>query len=131
MTANTRLISLLTDFGLDDEYVGVMKGMILKQRLDLQIVDLCHTIRPQDIRQAAYFLESSSPYFPEGTIHVAVVDPGVGTARKILLVAAEDQYFIGPDNGVLTPLLLKLTLDEVGQAFETAASGDGKGSRQR
>lgn len=99
------LIALLTDFGLSDEYVGVMKGVIYSACPSAKIIDICHAVAPQDISQAALMLQASYPYFADGTIHVVVVDPGVGTDRHILLVQAENQIFIGPDNGVLTPLL--------------------------
>jgi S-adenosyl-L-methionine hydrolase (adenosine-forming) len=97
-----RLITLLTDFGLEDEYVGVMKGVILSRFPAARLVDLSHRIPPQDLRRAAYLLESSRPFFPAGTLHVAVVDPGVGTSRRVILVEAEGQLFLAPDNGLLT-----------------------------
>jgi S-adenosyl-L-methionine hydrolase (adenosine-forming) len=97
-----RLITLLTDFGLEDEYVGVMKGVILSRFPAARIVDLCHGIPPHDLHRAAYLLESSRAYFPAGTLHVIVVDPGVGTARRIVLMEADDQLLLAPDNGILT-----------------------------
>ena len=99
------IITLTTDFGLEDEYVGVTKGVILGLAPQVRIIDLCHTIRPQDIRQASFLLQAAAPYFPKGTIHLAVVDPGVGTPRPLLAVRAMGQIFLGPDNGILTPLL--------------------------
>ncbi len=102
---STSMVTLLTDFGLDDEYVGVMKGVLLRGCPALQIIDLCHAIGPHNIHQAAAMLEVSYPYFAAGTIHVVVIDPGVGSERHILVVEADNQIFIGPDNGVLTPLL--------------------------
>ncbi len=102
------VITLLTDFGLLDPYAGIMKGVILGICPDAQIVDLTHEVIPYRILQAAFLLEQTWPYFPAGTIHVVVVDPGVGTARKPLLVEAGGQYFIGPDNGVFS--MLKPTL---------------------
>jgi len=98
-------ITLTTDFGLEDEYVGVLKGVILGLAPQARLVDLCHTIRPQDIRQAAFILQAAAPYFPKGTIHLAIVDPGVGTDRQLLAVRAMDQFFLGPDNGILSPFL--------------------------
>lgn len=95
------LITLTTDFGLQDEYVGVMKGVILTRAPWATIVDLSHNIRPQDIRQAAFTLENAYRFFPPDTIHLIVVDPEVGSARKILLLRAADQLFLAPDNGVL------------------------------
>jgi S-adenosyl-L-methionine hydrolase (adenosine-forming) len=97
-----RLITLLTDFGLEDEYVGVMKGVILSRFPAARIIDLCHGVPPQDLRRAAYLLESSRPYFPAATLHVIVVDPGVGTSRRIVLMEADGQLLLAPDNGVLT-----------------------------
>lgn len=99
------VISLLTDFGVQDEFVGVMHGVILAIAPRAQIVDLCHEVPPGDRRRAAYLLDWSHRYFPKGTIHVAVVDPGVGTARRILCAQAHNQIFLAPDNGVLTQAL--------------------------
>jgi S-adenosylmethionine hydrolase len=95
------VITLLTDFGHLDPYAGIMKGVILGICPEARIVDLTHDVIPYQIAQAAFLLEQSWRYFPAGTIHVAVVDPGVGTARRPLLVEAGGHYFIGPDNGVL------------------------------
>lgn len=97
-----RLITLTTDFGLIDEYVGIMKGVILSHCPAARIVDLTHQVPPQDLRRAAYSIEAARPYFPSGTLHVLVVDPGVGTERRLVLVAAAGQLFLAPDNGVLT-----------------------------
>jgi S-adenosylmethionine hydrolase len=80
----------------------MMKGVILSLNPDVRIVDLCHEIRPQGIRQAAFLLTASRPYFPDGVIHTVVVDPGVGSARRALGVRSEGSYFVGPDNGVLS-----------------------------
>ena len=99
------IITLLTDFGVDDEYVGLMKGVVLTINPDVTIVDITHDIGPQDIAQAAYTVKSTYPYFPAGTTHLIVVDPGVGTERAILAVKANHQFFLAPDNGVLTLLL--------------------------
>ncbi|MEJ2095891.1 MAG: SAM-dependent chlorinase/fluorinase, partial [Deltaproteobacteria bacterium] len=96
------IITLLTDFGLEDEFVGVMKGVILSIHPRVNIVDITHQVPPQGVLQAARTLSASYPYFPEGTVHVIVVDPGVGTARKIIGLQKDDQFFIAPDNGVLT-----------------------------
>lgn len=101
----SNIITLTTDFGLADEYVGVMKGVILSLAPQTQIVDLTHAIRRQDIRQAAYVMESAYKYFPAGTLHLLVVDPGVGTNRRIILVCAQNQLFLAPDNGILTFIL--------------------------
>ena len=96
------IITLLTDFGLDDNFVGVVKGVILGINPNVQIIDVSHGIIPGDILQAAFLLKSSYQYFPCGTIHLVVVDPGVGSGRKAIIVKTEKHYFIGPDNGVLS-----------------------------
>ena len=98
------LITLLTDFGHSDEYVGVMKGVILSIDQDADIIDLTHMIDPQDITQASCLLKASYPYFPKNTIHVVVVDPGVGTERKIVVLKIDGHFFLAPDNGVLSCL---------------------------
>jgi S-adenosylmethionine hydrolase len=97
-----RLITLTTDFGMTDPYVAEMKGVILGINPNVNIVDLSHEIEKFNIRMAAYTLASASPYFPQGTIHVAVVDPGVGTKRRPLLIQTQKAFYIGPDNGLLT-----------------------------
>ncbi|MET0595618.1 MAG: SAM-dependent chlorinase/fluorinase [Polyangiaceae bacterium] len=95
------VITLLTDFGTADPYVGMMKGVIATICPEANVVDVTHDVPPQDIRTGAFFLERSFRYFPDGTVHVAVVDPGVGTARKPISVRAGGHVFIGPDNGRL------------------------------
>lgn len=97
-----RIITLLTDFGTRDAFVGIMKGVILGIAPDVQLVDLSHDIPPQDIFTGALQLRSAVPFFPHGTIHVAVVDPGVGSQRRAVVVQAHDAFFIGPDNGLLS-----------------------------
>jgi len=99
------VVTLITDFGLGDNYVGVMKGMILKAAPSATIVDITHGIRPQDTRQAAYTLAASYPYFPEGSAHLCVVDPGVGSGRAPLAARAAGHFFVGPDNGVFTRII--------------------------
>ena len=99
------LITLTTDFGLDDPYVGIMKGVILSIHPNCQIIDITHGIAPQNILTGAIALRTSFHFFPKGTIHVAVVDPGVGGFRRPLLVQTEDYFFVGPDNGILSPAL--------------------------
>lgn len=98
-------ISLMTDFGIKDGNVGVMKGVIWNIAPDAQISDLSHMIQPQNIREAALVFARSAPYFPENSIHVVVVDPGVGTARRPLAAKIGSQYYVGPDNGTITLLL--------------------------
>jgi len=96
------LITLLTDFGLKDPFAGVMKGAILTINPQATVVDITHGITPHDVKEAALTLADSYRYFPPKSIHVAVVDPGVGSGRRPLLVVTEDYYFVGPDNGVFT-----------------------------
>lgn len=95
------IVTLLTDFGTQDEYVGVIKGVILGIHPAINLVDLCHHIPPQDIEAAGYLLRSAYGYFPEGTLHMAVVDPGVGTDRSIIAARCAGQLFMAPDNGLL------------------------------
>jgi S-adenosylmethionine hydrolase len=99
------VITLLTDFGLRDGYPGVMKGVIWKIAPDVQIADISHSIKPQNILQAALALARTAPFFPYGTIHVAVVDPGVGTQRRPIGLHLGEYYFIGPDNGIFSMVL--------------------------
>lgn len=96
------IITLLTDFGLEDNFVGVMKGVILGINPDVSIVDITHNVRQHNIMEAAFLLKGSYRFFPKGTIHLVVVDPGVGSHRKAIIVKTRDYYFIGPDNGVLS-----------------------------
>lgn len=98
-------ISLLTDFGLQDNFVGVIKAVILKINPRVEIIDLCHQLKPQDIFEAGFLLKGSFRYFPKGTVHLVVVDPGVGSQRKKIVVKTRDYYFVAPDNGVLWPAL--------------------------
>ncbi len=101
------VLTLLTDFGLKDHFIGVMKGAIAQIAPHARIIDISHQIRPQHIRQSAYMLLEAAPYFPPGTVHVAVVDPGVGTSRRALAAQIGDQFFVAPDNGLLTLLIKK------------------------
>lgn len=96
------ILTLTTDFGLDDHYVGTMRGVILGICPDAQIVDISHGVRPFAIAEGAYTIAQAWRYFPAGTVHVVVVDPGVGTSRRPILVEAGGHVFIGPDNGVLS-----------------------------
>lgn len=96
------VITLTTDFGLVDSYVAEMKAVILGICADATIVDVTHQIEKFNVKMAAYVLASVAPYFPNGGIHVAVVDPGVGTKRRPIIVQTEKSFFVGPDNGVLT-----------------------------
>ena len=99
------VITLLTDFGTADEYVGVMKGVMLSICSSVTVIDISHQIEPQDIRQAAYLIPTYFHFFPENSIHIIVVDPGVGSQRSILAVYSRKHFFIAPDNGVLSLLL--------------------------
>ncbi|MCX7908343.1 MAG: SAM-dependent chlorinase/fluorinase [Ignavibacteria bacterium] len=100
-----RVIALLTDFGIDDNYVGIMKGTIFSINPNVEIIDVTHSIQPGNIRQAAFILMTSVNYFPEGTIFVVVVDPGVGSNRYALCAKVGKNYFVAPDNGVLSYVL--------------------------
>ena len=110
------IITLMTDFGIKDGNVGVMKGVILGIAPQTQIVDISHLISPQNIGEAALILARSAPYFPSGTIHIAVVDPGVGTRRRPLAASLGEQFYVGPDNGTLT-----LQLEEAESRGETTS----------
>ena len=98
------VVTLTTDFGLRDPFVAVMKGMILRRAPDAVIVDVTHDIAPFRPAEAGFWLARIPPYFPDGTVHLAVVDPGVGTARALLAVACGSQLFLAPDNGLLAEL---------------------------
>jgi S-adenosylmethionine hydrolase len=97
------LITLLTDFGIADGYAGIMKGVIYGIAPSAQIIDISHQIAAQDVRGGALVLHSAVPFFPRGSVHVAVVDPGVGSARAPIVIATEAAVFVGPDNGLLAP----------------------------
>jgi len=98
----TKVVALLTDFGLKDNYVGVMKGVILSHVPDAKLIDLTHDVPPQHIRFGAFQLVTSYKNFPDGTLFLCVVDPGVGSERKILYAECAGKKFIGPDNGLLS-----------------------------
>lgn len=95
------VVSLLSDFGLQDPYVGVMHGVLVSRGSELRVIDLTHGVEPQNVLQAGYFLSSSYAYLPAGTVHVAVVDPGVGSQRRILAATWREHGFLAPDNGLL------------------------------
>ncbi len=107
------LIALTTDYGTSDGYVGALKGVILGIAPQATIVDVTHDIAPQDVQHAGFVLWQVLPHFPTGTIHVAVVDPGVGTARRILAVRCHQQVILAPDNGLLSFVLDEWPADEV------------------
>ncbi len=100
-----RIITLTTDFGLGDGFVGTMKGVILRINPNVTIVDITHDIAPQHIEQGAFLFAASARYFPENAIHVVVVDPGVGSTRRPLAIQAGETIFVAPDNGVLSHAL--------------------------
>lgn len=96
-----KIVTLLTDFGLSDSYVAQMKGVILSKHPDAQLIDITHNVPAQDVLYASRSLANSWSYFPAGTVHMIVVDPGVGTSRERLVVESKGHYFVAPDNGVL------------------------------
>lgn len=129
MTRGGRCIALLTDFGWQDHFIGVLKGIIATIAPAARVVDLCHDVSPQDVDHARFLLRASAGYFPKGTIFVCVVDPGVGSARHALCVESGGRVYIGPDNGLFTEALAekgakareisnpKLRLPAVSQTF--------------
>ena len=111
----TPIIALLTDFTMHDWYIGVMKGVITNINPAANIIDLCHHISSQDVREGSFILGSSYAFFPRGTIFVAVVDPGVGSDRKNLVAKTEDYSFVAPDNGILTSIFERAKVERVYQ----------------
>lgn len=100
--ARNPIITLTTDFGNNDHFIGTMKGVILSIEPDAQIIDICHSVQAFDVLDGALTISQAYSYFPTGTIHMVVVDPGVGTARRPLIVSSDRQHFVAPDNGVLS-----------------------------
>ena len=100
--ANRPLITLTTDFGLNDHFVGTVKGVILDIAPEVEIVDVCHAVQAFDVLDGALTIAQAYSYFPTGTVHLVVVDPGVGTARRPILLSTGPHYFVAPDNGVLS-----------------------------
>ena len=103
--ANAPIVTLTSDFGLNDHFVGTMKGVILNIAPEAKIIDICHSVQPFDILDGALTIVQAYSYFPPGTTHVVVVDPGVGSARRPLLVSTEKHYLVAPDNGVLSLIM--------------------------
>jgi S-adenosyl-L-methionine hydrolase (adenosine-forming) len=101
------VLTLTTDFGLSDHYVGAMKGVILGICPDAQIADITHEVTPYAIEEGAFLIAQSCAHFPKKTVHVVVVDPGVGSSRRALVMQAEGQYFVGPDNGVFSMIMAR------------------------
>ena len=102
-----KVVTFLSDFGNNSGYIAQMKGVILSKYQDVTLVDISHSIPPQQIQIGAFILQSTSPYFPKGTIHIGVVDPGVGTERRGIVIVSKNAVFIGPDNGLLIPAAQK------------------------
>jgi len=100
--ARTAIITLTTDFGLNDHFVGAMKGVILEIAPEAQIIDISHAVQAFDILDGALTISQAYSYFPSGTVHMVIVDPGVGTARRPLIVTGDRHLFVAPDNGVLS-----------------------------
>ncbi len=119
------VITLTTDFGTSDPYVGVMKGVILGINPRASIVDIGHQVQPQSIQEGAFIIGTSHRFFPKGTIHVVVVDPGVGTSRSALLLVTPLAYFLAPDNGVLSYILQEGFCLEPKAAAHVLAKGQG------
>ncbi len=107
------IITLLTDFGTKDHYVASMKGVILNINPHCRLIDITHQVSPHDIREGAFILANAYSYFPKGTIHLAVVDPGVGGARKPLLLVTPNYCFVGPDNGLFTMVTRKESVEQI------------------
>jgi len=107
------IISLLTDFGNTDHYVAEIKGVLLTEAPGVTLVDIAHSISPGDVRSGAYILGRTWHRFPPGTIHMVVIDPGVGTNRTALALSASGHSFVGPDNGVFTPVLHDTAVEAV------------------
>lgn len=108
-----RIITLTTDFGLRDSYVAEMKAVILSIYPEACIVDVSHEVRKFDIRMGAFLLLRAAGFFPNGTIHVAVIDPGVGTERRLIIIETEKYLYVGPDNGVLIPSSQKYEIKHI------------------
>ena len=115
-----RVLTLTTDFGLADPYVAAMKGVILGMSPRVTIVDISHDVQPQQLRQAVYISQSAWPYFPESAVHVVVVDPGVGTERRAVVLETPRGLFVGPDNGVLSAALPDEVLEQAGNGKPVA-----------
>lgn len=112
MNQSSPVITLTTDFGTSDIYVGVMKGVILNINPNVQIVDITHAISPQNIHEAAFTISSAYRFFPKGTIHVVIVDPGVGSDRQAMVCKTDKGFFVCPNNGVLSYLLQHIESEE-------------------
>jgi S-adenosylmethionine hydrolase len=105
MNEASSIVTITTDFGTEDGYVPAMKGAMLSIAPNARLVDVSHEVAPQDVMESAFVLKTAQPYFPEGTVHLVVVDPGVGTDRRAVALRHDDHWYVGPDNGVF-PLVL-------------------------
>ncbi len=105
MSVDSSIVTLTTDFGTEDAYVSAMKGTMLSIAPQARLVDVTHQIDPQDVMESAFVLKSAQPFFPDGTVHLLVVDPGVGTERRAVALRHDGHWYVGPDNGVF-PLVL-------------------------
>ena len=114
------VITLTTDFGTSDAYVASMKGVILSTNPQATIVDISHAIKPQNVLQAAYIISTAYRYFPEGTIHIIVVDPGVGSQRRAIILKTPSALFLAPDNGVLSYIIEELEPTSSGSPSDVA-----------
>lgn len=110
------ICTLLTDFGLSDYYVAAVKGTLLRLAPGTQLVDISHSVEAGNVHAAGHLLAAALPSFPDGTVHLSVVDPGVGSERRLLAVAVKDQLCVAPDNGLLTPVLANADVHEVTRA---------------
>ena len=109
---NPPIITLTTDFGISDAYVATMKGVILSINPEAKIIDISHSIEPQDILQAAFLLNVAYRYFPKQTVHLAIVDPCVGSERQGIILKTPSALFVAPDNGILSYVINELSLTE-------------------
>jgi len=107
------IITLLTDYGLRDSYVAEVKGAILRITPEATIVDISHDVGNYDVEEGAFHIARSVPYFPEGTVHIGVVDPGVGGGRKPIIIQSRGAFFVGPDNGLLAPGAERLGVERI------------------
>lgn len=118
MKVKNPIITLLTDFGTRDPFVGVMKGVLLSICPEARLVDLSHEVPPQSVVAGAYLLKTSIDYFPKGTVHLAVVDPGVGSSRKAVALKSKGHFFVGPDNGLFPAALKGWGIEQVVELTE-------------
>jgi hypothetical protein len=107
------IIALLTDFGLENNFIGVMKGIIYSINPKVKIVDITHSVNPQDVEEGAFYILTSYRYFPQNTIFVVIVDPKVGGKRRIILIKLQKYYFIAPDNGILSWALKEQKIERI------------------